>query len=227
MEVKTNVKSHEEFKEKLIQVMTGIYELFELTKEHNLEPVSENGCVRYMDEYRKTCAQAAGQFSRPSEYLESLLDMVRVNFESNLPLSYFLNSNMGFLYEAIPEKPFQLGYISLTSTPNTPFNSFWKDDVVPYIEKCGYSIEMAASTFAVASAGSDNFNPDMIENVTSTLNAGFNIDDVGTYLSDSLSQETTELPAKLPTKQVYVGLCIDSSLKRQIRLSMWLFIHPN
>lgn len=226
MKEKTNVKVPEKFKEKLIEVMNCIYELFELTKEHNLEPVSEDGCMRYMAEYGKSCSQVASQFSRPSEYLESILDMIRVNYESNLPLSYFLNSNMGFLYEAIPEKPFQLGYISLTSAPNTPFNSFWNDDVVPYIEKCGYSVEKASSIFAVASTGSDNINPDMIENVTSTLSAGFNFDDLGIYLSDSLSQETTEFPVKLPTKQVYVGFCIDSSLKSQIRLSMWLFIQP-
>lgn len=71
MKDKNNVKSPIKFQEKLQEVIEGIYEQFELSKENNLEPVSENGVTRYMEKRGKTCFQVSGQFDRPSEYLQT------------------------------------------------------------------------------------------------------------------------------------------------------------
>ena len=226
MNIKTNVTAPTQFKEKLIELMGNVYELFELTKEQNLEPVTDDGCTQYTEEHGKTCSQVAGQFSRPSEYLESLLDMIRVNFEQ-LPFSYFLNGNMGFLFDAIPDKPFQLGYLSITSAPDVGFSSFWEDDVVPYIEKCGYSVSAVAAAFAVVSTGEENFSPKHLEDVTTTLNTGFTADELSEYLLDSISRKSVEPPAELPIKNVHMGLCTDSALQSKIRLSLWLFNIPD
>jgi hypothetical protein len=223
MNTKTNVATPLQFKEKLIELMDNVYELFELTKEQNLEPVTDDGCTQYTEDHGKTCSQVAGQFSRPSEYLESLLDMIRVNYEQ-LPFSYFLNGNMGFLFDAIPDKPFQLCYLSITSALNVRFNSFWQDDVVPYIEKCGYSVSESAAAFAVVSTGEGNFRPEHLENVTKTLSAGFTTDEIGAYLLDSISKKSVKRSEKLPTKQIYTGLCLDSGLANKIRVSLWLII---
>lgn len=218
----TNIKLPAKFQEKLIEVMEGIYELFELSKEHNFEPVSEDGVTRYIEEIGKTCFQASWQFNRPSEYLESLLDIIRVNYEPQVLGTFFLNSNMKFLYNAIPIRPFQLGYISITSKPNKPFNSFWIEDVVPYIEKCGYSAEDASSIFVVASTGEENYGIDFISNIQTTLNSGFSVDEALKLITASLC-ETVEKP----TKKIYSGYCLDAALKNKIRLSLWLFINSH
>lgn len=217
-----NIKSPANFQEKLIEVMEGIYELFELSKEHHLEPVSEDGVTRYFEESGKTCFQVSGQFNRPSEYLESLLDIIRVNYEPCVLGTFFLNSNMGFLYDAIPSKPFQLGYISITSEPNKKFNLFWEEDVVPYIEKCGYSVERALSIFAVASTGEENYDIDFMDNISTTLNSGFSVDEAVELMAASLCETAEE-----PTKQIYSGYCLDAALENKTRLSLWLFINPH
>lgn len=226
MNIKTNVTAPTQFKEKLIELMGNVYELFELTKEQNLEPVTDDGCTQYTEEHGKTCSQVAGQFSRPSEYLESLLDMIRVNFEQ-LPFSYFLNGNMGFLFDAIPDKPFQLGYLSITSVPDVRFSSFWEDDVVPYIEKCGYSVSKVAAAFAVVSTGEENFSPEYLENVTTTLNSGVSNDELGEYFMDSIPEKSAEEQAQLPSKEIYTGFSIDSGLGTKIKLSLWLILNRN
>lgn len=223
MHDKYNIKAPLDFKEKLKNVMQGIYDLLELSKEQNLEPVTEDGCRRYMEEHGKTCSQVADQFDRPSEYIGSLLDMVRVNFET-IPLSFSLNSNMDFLYGAIPTKPFQLGYISIVSGSDKPFHLFWEEDVVSHIEKCKYSLEEAAAIFAVASTGTENLTLDFVGTVSTTLNAGFTSEDLCGFFLHSLSQNPHSQPAKLPTKQIYAGFCTDSALDSKIRLSVWLIL---
>ena len=226
MNTMTNVTASVQFKQKLAELMGNIYELLELSKEKSLKSVSDDGCTNYMEENGKTRAQVAGQFSRPSEYLDSLLDMIRVNFEQ-LPFSYFLNGNMGFLYDAIPDKPFQLGYVSITSAPDVRFNTFWEEHVVPYIEKCGYSASEDTVAFTVVSTGEDNFRPEHLENVTNTLNAGFTADELGIYLLDSISKKSVKHSSKLPTKRIYTGFCLDSGLASKIRVSLWLIIERN
>jgi len=221
MENTSNIKSPSKFQEKLIEVMEGIYELFELSKEHNLESVSEDGVTRYMEESGKTCFQVSGQFNRPSEYLESLLDIVRVNYEPCVLGTFFLNSNMGFLYDAIPDTPFQLGYISITSKPNKQFDIFWEEDVIPHIQKCGYSVNDASSIFAVASTGEEKYGIDFIDNISTTLNSGFSVDEAVELMAASLCETVEE-----PTKQIYSGFCLDTALESKIRLSLWLFINP-
>ena len=215
----TNIKSPANFREKLVEVMKGIYELLELSREHNLEPVSKDGVTRYGEERGKTCFQVSGQFNRPSEYLESLLDLIRVNYEPHALGTFLLNSNLGFLYDATPDKPFQLGYISITSEPNKQFNLFWEEDVIPYIEKCGYSIEDASSIFAVASTGKENYGMDLIGSISTTLNSGFTVDEAVELMASPPHKKTEG-----PTKQIYSGYCLDASLENKIRLSLWMFI---
>lgn len=217
-----NINTPVQFEEKLQDVMRGFHELFELSKEHNLEPVSDNGTIVYSEDSGKCCFQVATQFERPSEYLESLLDIVRVNFEPCQLGSFFLNSNLCFLYDAIPDTPFQLGYVSLTSEPNKPFEVFWEEDVIPYIEKCGYSVKDASSIFVVASTGKERYNLDFIGDILATLKSGFSTSEALGLIASSLC-ETVEKPFK----QFDSGFCLDTSLENKIRVSLWLFINPH
>lgn len=44
-----------QFEEKLQNVMKGFYELFELSKEHNLEPINDSGTIVYSEDSGKHC----------------------------------------------------------------------------------------------------------------------------------------------------------------------------
>jgi hypothetical protein len=67
--------------------MTDIYELLEITKEHDSSPPSENEIRGYIEECGKNYFQASGQYERPSEFLQTLLDMIRVIYEPT-PLAH-------------------------------------------------------------------------------------------------------------------------------------------
>lgn len=215
-----NVKDPRRFSEKLREVMTGIYELFELTREHELSPVSDDGVIRYIEEHGKVCFQVSGQFNRPSEFLQALLDIVRANYEPCVLGTFFLNSNMIFLYDQVPEAPFQLGYISIVDDKNKPFSRFWHEDVLPYIEVCGYTIDDASAIYAVASTGEDKYQLDFMVEIADTLGSGFSADEAVGLLAASVSETIEE-----PTRHTYAGYCLDEALGNDTRLSLWLFLN--
>ena len=218
MNEKNNIKSPLKFQEKLQEVMDGIYELFELAKEHYLAPVSEDGVICYDEDEGKTGFQVAGQFDKPSEFLQTLLDIIRVHYEPCVLGTFFLNSNIGFLYERIPASTFQLGYLSITSESDKPFASFWQEDVIPYIENCGYAIKEASAIYAVASTGFDRYAADFAGEVSGRLDSGFSVEEGINLLAASISGKVEE-----PNKQIYAGFCPDVALENKIRLSLWLF----
>lgn len=203
--------------------MNALYELFELSKEHPLAPETEDGVTVYIEEYGKTCFQVSGQFDRPSEYLQSLLDLIRVNFEP-FPLgTLLLNANLGDVYERIPETPFQLGYLSLTSQTTKPFRAFWEEEVLPYLEQCGYSINEARVIYAIASTGEERYGLDFVDEVMQTLKSGYSLDEAVALMASQLNDSVDA-----PTKDVYSGCCLDTALNNRTRLSLWLFIdHPS
>jgi hypothetical protein len=51
-----------EFKGKLHEIMRGIYELFELSREKELNSISDDGVIIYDEESGKTCFQVSGQY---------------------------------------------------------------------------------------------------------------------------------------------------------------------
>ena len=218
MNTLTNINAPTRFRQKLMAVMQELHELFELSKEHDLEPVSEDGVTRYLEEDGKTGFQVTSQFARPSEFLESLLDIIRVNFDPCAPGTFFLNANMGLLYDAMPSVPFQLGYASMTSTPDRPFAAFWKEDVVPHLKACGYDIDRARTVFAIASTGMDNYGVEFFNDVSTTLEAGFSLHEAKELISSHVHD-----PANAPIKHFHAGYCMDAGLGSKTRLSLWLF----
>ncbi len=219
MNVLANVNAHKLFRQKLMVVMQELHELFELSKEHDLDPVSADGVTRYLEEDGKTGFHVTNQFARPSEFLESLLDIIRVNFDPCAPGTFFLNANMGLLYDAMPSEPFQLGYASMISAPGKPFAAFWKEDVVPYLKACGYDIDRARSVFAVASTGMDNYGVDFFNEVSTTLESGFSLHEA----KELISSHVRDL-ANAPIKHIHAGYCMDAGLGSKMRLSFWLVI---
>lgn len=218
-----NVVRTKEFNSILHDLMENMYDLMELSKEHDLQSVSEKGVILYSDEEGKTCFQVSRQFDRPTEFLQTLLDIVRVNFEPFAPGTFLLNSNMLFLYENIPNEPFYLGYISLVSGPDETFGQFYSQSVVPYLERCGYTLDDISATFAAISTGHQRYGMELLEDTLETLNAGFSIDEVFSAFSEYISESGDTITKK----ECYAGFCLDPALETRVRLSLLFFIPYN
>ena len=208
----------DKFKDKLQDVMEAIYDLLELTREHNLNPVSENGVMQYMEECGKTCFQVSRQYDRPTEFLQTLLDIIRVNYEPHILGTYFLNSNLGFLYDEVPETPFQLAYASLTSMDDQKFSAFWNDRVIPYLDECGYNIKDSNAVYLVATTGDERYDLQIVGDIRETVGSGFSFDE-----GLKLIQSTLDPSISPPRKQYHTGYCFDPVLGNKIRLSIWFF----
>lgn len=222
MTSKDNIESPAEFKEKLQDVMGSVYQLFELSKEQAPSTVNEDGVTRHSEDAEKCCFEVSGKYDRPSEFLQAFLDIIRVNFEPHALGTFFLNSNMVFLYDGIPEYPFHLGYISMTSKSNQEFSSFWDEDVIPYILQCGYSVDDTSTIYAIVSTGDKRYGVGFMESIINKLNSGFSVDEavglLSTYINETMGR---------PEKDIYSGFCLDTSLGNKIRMSIWLMGNNN
>lgn len=67
----------------LREVVAGLYQVFDLAAERPYD----------LDDNDKPLFGVSGQFDRPNEFLQTLLDMVRVFFEPDPPGTFFLNAN--------------------------------------------------------------------------------------------------------------------------------------
>ena len=98
-----NVSQPHEFKSKLQQLMGNIFDLFELTKEYEYPTRAENSVCGYNVDRGKYNFQVADQYERSSEFLQVLLDVLRVNYDPRLPGTWFLNSNPSYIYDGSPD----------------------------------------------------------------------------------------------------------------------------
>lgn len=212
------------FDELLINLMVPIREFMEFTREREL-PAVIDGVRVYFDEDDKCGFQIAGQYDRPTEYLQALLDIVRVEFDPN-PLGTFqLNSNLGFILDSIPKNDFHLGYISISSQEGQGFHDFWHNDAAPYIAKCGYDIYQISAVFVVVTTGEERHGGQLMGEVQETLGSGFSVDEVLEGFSEALGTDSDpELKSRSST---YAGFCCDPALGNKLRLSLWLFANKN
>jgi len=213
-----NVTDTKQFSKALQNVMDAVYTLLELTREYDLKPISEDGVMVYCEESGKCGFQASSQYERPSEFLQTLLDMIRVQYDPNPMGTFFLNSNIGFMYEEMPEGPFQLAYASLVSREDQSFSSFFANDMSPYLEQCGYEAENITAMFAVASTGHERYKMKFVSEISGTLKSGFSVDEALGLMASSIDSSVSK-----PKKQTYAGYCLDPELGTRIRLSLWCF----
>lgn len=217
-----NVRYPKEFGKAIQAVMENMFDFIELSREYDLQSISDEGVTRYLEDDGKTCFQVASQFDRPSEFLQVIIDIIRVTFDSDIPGTFFLNSNIGFLYESIPDKPFSLGYASLVGLCDESFGKFYSGTVEPYLQRCGYKLDEIATMFTVISTGKEHYDMDLIINVAETLGSGFSVEEVfSAFSSMVLDSETKKIE-----KTCYSGYCLDPVLENKIRLSLLFFI-PN
>lgn len=215
-----NVPDPIKLTEALEQVLSGLYTVFESARENELAPVSEQGVTRYMPEHGKTGFQVAGQFERAGDFIQTLMDMMRVQYAPDFVGSFLLNANIGFLIDAMPGQPFQLGYATRISRDHQSFQSFWEDDVVPHLETIGYSLQEAASLFVVVTTGPERFDMALITETMSVVGGGFTVDEVADAFSEAFQDEES---LGLPSKEVHSGFIMDEALGARFRVSVWCF----
>jgi len=210
----TTINRPLEFGAQLQGVMSGIQSLLEMAGENNHGTVSDSE-LGNSDDQRMSCAfQATAHHQRPTEFLQVLLDMVQVNFDPNILGTFFLNSNMSFLFDAIPDTPFQLGYLSAVSEENEGFPSFWDGTILPRTGVYGYDLDKADGVFVVVSTGTDRHGLKLVNETLTTLDSGFSVDDAIDLLAGRDPDEK---------RPVHCGFCLDSALVDRIRISLWVF----
>ncbi len=210
------INDPQSFVQHLQAIMLAIKNVMELTKEVALAPVI-NGVRVYFEEDGKTGFQAAGQYHRPTEFLQALLDMMHVNFEPYPLTTFGLNSNLGYLYEAISDQPFSFGYLSLISEGTKEFSNIWREQVIPYAYQCGYSLAAATAVLVVVSTDQQQYDVAWAAEVLQSLNAGYGVHEVQELLMANVTDET---PTQ--THNTFVGFCVDEALVNKIRISVWL-----
>ena len=192
-----------QFRSTLTNLHSNLWQLFELARENE-----------YVTDY-KTAFHASGQYDRPDEFLQCLLDMVRVMFEPYPLGTFFLNANLDFLTDAISGKSGRLGYLSAISEEGESIQSFWESTIGPRLKSLGYTV-CDSAVFAMCSTGPDRYNLELISEVGDFLGSNFSVDDAISLMKSDVQQTPSE------PRGVYAGYSPDSALGTRLRLSLWL-----
>lgn len=156
-------------------------------------------------------------FSRPAEYLQCMLDIVRTIYEPDIIATLFLNSNPFFIFDSIPETKFHLGYLSQVKPPDITFADFWQEVIIPRIAECGYNMQTTDSIFLCITVGSHDATLAAMDDVSSVLKANFSLSETLALL------KATYNDTPLPEKEYFAGYCVDEALENKMRVSLWLF----
>lgn len=147
-----NVPEPADFCNQLGQMFSTTHALIDLLREKTLSSHSEDGCQLF-DPDSGTCVfQAAGQFERPQQFLQTLLDLVRIIFEPTPHGTLLLNSNIGFVLGEIVNTHFRLGYLSAIRTPGESASEFHRRVIAPQTLALGYGDVIPHAVFLMVSA---------------------------------------------------------------------------
>ncbi|WP_299181983.1 hypothetical protein [uncultured Neptuniibacter sp.] len=200
----------DDFLNAMDKIDTGFRELMGLLKEHDFPEVS-NGVRHYYVDDGKLPFQEAQQFDRPDEFLQALLDVLRVQFEPWPIGTFFLNSNvMAYLADRVEQRSFSFSYASMTSEPQATFTGFWLTAVEPYLNKLGMPFNDGQS-FVVVTVGQSNYTLSLVEEVDSVLGSG-------TSLASAMK---AVVGARETEQRIVCGYAIEEGLGSGIRVSIW------
>jgi len=202
-----------QFQKALQQVFDSMENFMELTRETEHPMVTEDGVQTYLEETGKYPFQVADQFHRPNEYLRCLLDMVQANFEPDILGTFFLNSNMCFLFDSLPADPFSLGYLSMIKSEEQSWDNFLEVSVAKKLQEYGYLGRPIKSTFVVVSAD-EKYSVDLVEETNRAFDISFSVDEALALLRGQADQ-----------KPYYIGYCHDKSLLKKVRVSFWFIFN--
>jgi len=202
------------FVDALREVVAGLYQVFDLAAERPYDP----------DDHDKPLFGVSSQFDRPNEFLQTLLDMLRVFFEPDPPGTVFLNTNPCFLYEALSDKPVQLAYASVLGEPGESFSAMLDSKIFPRLTELGYHKEADSSGFFAICRGPDRggrikFSDDLLCEAAMALQANISVEEAWGGLYSAIEGKSRAF-----SKQNCVGISFDESLGDRLRVSVWLMI---
>ncbi|MEC8859908.1 MAG: hypothetical protein VYE29_07880 [Pseudomonadota bacterium] len=192
-----------QFRSTLTDLHSNLWQLFELARESE-----------YVTDY-KTAFHASGQYDRPDEFLQCVLDLMRVIFEPHPLGTFFLNANFDFLTDAITEKSKRLGYLSVVSDEGESIESLWDSQIAPRMDELGYSVD-DSTLFIMCTTGHERYDLDLMCEVADFFDAGFTVDEAFSLISS----EINETPHT--SKAVSAGYSTDKVLHSRLRLSLLL-----
>ncbi|MBK6008685.1 hypothetical protein JJB11_21500 [Ramlibacter ginsenosidimutans] len=171
--------------------------------------------------------RVVGQQQRPSEFLQCWLDMVRVIFEPAPPGTMFLNSNWDLITAAVPEAPFRLQYLSVSSGSADGATALIKRHLEPRALELGCPISEAVACFAALCVGEELYERRMSLNkeLQGTLGGGFTVDEALVAISEVAHGRDA---ARRAERQAHAGVTLDRQLSAGVmRISAWLFLHQH
>lgn len=167
------------------------------------------------------CFQLAASRERPYEFMQCLLDLIRVLYEPNPPGTLHLNSNWDLFAEAVPDKRFKLDYVTVTGAPGQELQSLLDQRLQPRMRELGQDLRSADAAFICGAVGPELWKTSsrFMSGVCEAFDAGWK---VGTLME---AFEATASGDDAPAgPSVLAGAALDEGLAgRQIRLSLWLF----
>lgn len=194
----------------------SVRDLMELTREEEL-PEVDNGVRRYYADLGKCAFQVSGQFDRPDEYLQALLDMIRVEYEPYPMGTMLLNANlMANLWQVNMDNEIRFGYLSMISEDKQSFTDFWQTEITVYAEKLGYQLQEARLMFVVVTAGMSNYALPLLTEVNDVLGSELTIKEAVKAVSEGIIGEVHS------GEEVHAGFCLDEAMKNRLRVSVWL-----
>jgi len=194
----------------------SVRDLMELTREAEL-PEVDNGVRRYYADMGKCAFQVSGQFDRPDEYLQALLDMMRVQYEPYPMGTMLLNANlMANLWQLKTDNEIRFGYISMISEDKQSFTDFWQTEITAYAEKCGYQLHDAMLMFVVVTAGMHNYALPLLTEVNDVLGSGLTIKEAVKAVSEEI------IGVVHRCADVHAGFCLDEAMMDRLRVSIWM-----
>ncbi len=210
-----NVANPEAFRLNLEALIDAMYGAFRQTRE---TPSNVAGADNESDD---TCFQVSSEYERPREFFQCMLDMIRIVFEPSPPGTMLLNANPCFIFDAIRQSQFRLGYLSEISEPEERIGDFYDRMIKPKMDACGYLPGAASAMFVFATLGKGQQKMAKVAEISTQFMAGLSINDALQSLADTINGEAFEKPGGR-----YAGFSVDEAMGSRMRISIWLFIPP-
>lgn len=212
MESSNLVIHPEDLRDNLAKSLAGLQELTRLIGELGADP-------------EQPLLHAWSRQPRPLDHTQALLDMVRSVYETRVPFgSLSLNGNPDLLLAGLPDQPFNLEVVSVTSNGEQGLGEFWGGGVLPYIERLGLEPQLAIGGLGFLGGSLDRMLADpfgYVEGFASLLGAGLSPDD-----AENLMKAGIEGGRGGSEPSWQVGFYTDDALGPRLRISLWLFFEP-
>jgi len=158
--------------------------------------------------------------------------MLRIFFDPAPFGGLTFNQNPWYISQALPDRPFRLGYATLLSDPGESFNAFMQSQILPRLAELGYQISTCKAAFLAVCYGrniyeSENFTEFLVE-VNSALQP-FSFGTSHVNLAECIEMIRAcckDVQSARKRGSNYIGFAMDESLGERLRASVWLIEEP-